>query len=349
MKHLSFFRIPTFVLTLAACVVYHGPAPAQTLSSEELLAPIGSSFHTFGITNDFPWDTLTGTDVLWDYGWILVDSSLTSTFTPISINDAPDHAAYPTANRVVRTITGTNNDYVIDRFFDEQADGLTELGSVGPVLSYVYDGPELTYGYPLALGDTLQDPDGYCFWSNGFGIQYHFCGERYITFDAVGTLVLPYGTFTDVKHVTHWRSSFETTEPGNDSIIFVRQEWFAPGIPYPILDINLSIFAIGDISPSGRLMDEASTTGLRELGPNATWRIIPNPATDHFAIQSLKGRMKAVDVLDATGRLVRTLPISRATTSVDVPLEDQPDGIYFVRVHGDGTDTTQRLVKVTTP
>ncbi|HRH39524.1 MAG TPA: hypothetical protein PK760_14340, partial [Flavobacteriales bacterium] len=210
---------------LLPCVVFHG-LRAQTLTAADVLLPEGPSYRMQLIPEVVPWDTLAGNNVTWAYDWLEVDTTDTETFRWLEPTTGQGAANYPNANYAMRSIGGTNNDYIIDTYYTLGTNGLLNIGSVGPVLSYVYETPEMEFTFPAAVGDT--SGGDYCFTSDGFGIQYHFCGASYVTYDAHGTLILPYGTFTDVKHVTHWRSSWESTT-SVDSSYSITQQWFLPG------------------------------------------------------------------------------------------------------------------------
>ena len=332
------------LLTLACCTVFHGVVRSQQLSADDVLVPIGSSYRLFTVEGPYPWNTLQGPGVTWEYDWVAVDEASDLTMTSIAVAQSPHAAAYPDADRAMRSISGPADDYIVDSFFDDQGDRLIELGSAGPVLSYLYDGPETNYVYPMALGDTVHGD--YCFWSDGFGVQYHFCGANYVTFDATGTLILPYGTFTDVKHVTNWRSLLETTEPATDSTHSIQQQWFVPGIPYPVMELSLYIDADGTQWPNGRLMDAASLTAVRERAA-PDWQLAPNPTIRAFTVQRTAGSAATVDVLTTDGRLVHSSRITNGSTQHRIDLDGLPEGIYLVRISDATGSTTKRVVKMT--
>ena len=320
------------------CVVFCGPARSQTIGLDEALAPVGSNFQLYGISEVFPWDTLEGNGVLWDYDWTLVDSTSEKSISIIPTSAAPDATSYPDADRVERSVTG--GDYVIDRFYDVGTDRVRELGSVGPVLSYVFDDPET---HPMQLGDTSFGD--YCVWSDGLGSQYHFCGGSYVTFDATGTLVLPYGTFTDVKHVTRWHQSITTSLPESDTTIVIRQQWFLPSIPFPVLDVVVYYYADGLISPSGWLMDGATITAIREEEAQFQWSISPIPTVGPFTVTSDLARAAQVEILSLDGRVVTVQQLPPGPTRHHFSLSELPDGMYLVRMSSEDRTSTQRIVK----
>ncbi len=334
-------RRARLLLTFTTCIVFRGLSHGQSLTAADVLAPEGAPFTVLSITDVIPWDTLAGAGVTWDYAWITVDSTEDQTFTVIPLSEAPDAPGYPAADRVVRSVAGAADDYIIDRFFDLAPDRLNELGSVGPVLSYVYDMPETIHAFPLTLGDTVRGD--YCYTSDGFGTQYHFCGESHVTFDAEGTLILPYGTFSGVKHVTHWSSIFETTEPATDSSYSVRQQWYLPGMAFPVLDASIFIAQNGDLYPGAQLLDQASFTTVAETAAPPAWGLWPNPANATVHLSGLPPDTRAIELLTPDGRLLRRVAGSFGTGTM-LALYDLSEGLYLIRVIGQRESGTQRLV-----
>ncbi len=328
---------------LAVVALIAGPlisAQAQVITAAELLPPIGPDFHTYAVLDLFPWDSLSGTGVLWDYAWIEVDSSMDNTFSAIDVNSAPSAAQYPDADRVLRSISNGGT-YVIDRFLDDNGGAVHELGSVGPVLSYVYVQPELTYVHPMTIGDVATDD--YCYWSDGLGIQYNFCGETRVTFDAMGTLVLPYGSFSDVKHITHWSSSFENTQPSADSSYIIRQQWFLPGTPWPVLDVVLYIAEDGTFYPSGRLIDASTLTTIAERPEQPTWTLHPNPAETTLTIGCLPATAQGIEIIGMDGRVAHRHMTTGPTVNLDLSLI--PAGAYVVKVYTANGASARKLIK----
>jgi hypothetical protein len=330
------------IATLLCCIAFRGLPRAQQVSAAELLAPVGSTFHYYPIIDLFPWDSLQGADVLWDYTWTQVDSAQDVTYEVIEPGVAPAIDDYPDANRVVRSIQGTNDDYIIDRFFEVQADRVLELGSAGPVLSYDFDTPEAIYGLPMQLGDSLNGD--YCFWSDGLGVQFHFCGESYVTHDATGTLILPYGTFTGVKHITQWHSSVETTEPTGDTTTLTRQQWFVPGIASPVLEVSVFLYNGGTLSPSGRIMDGATFTALAEI-PATEWSAYVDPSSALLTLRRSSTEAATVEVLALDGRVLINERFPSGSAQHSIALDALQDALYLVRVSSGTGSSTQRIVK----
>ncbi len=328
--------VQRIAITLLCAIVFRGLARSQELTSQEVQPSLGEQFVQYPIADFLPWDTIQGTGALWDYAWITVDSSDAISYASIALSDAPAAAGYPEADRVIRRANGVNSSYVIDQFFDTDGGLIRELGSVGPVLSYVFDQPETQYAATMQLGDTLH---GYnCFGSDGLGVQYHFCGANYTVFDAVGTLILPFGSYADVKHVTHAHASTETSTPGADTSYTVVQQWFVAGTSFPMLEVTLFIASDGAIYPNGRLMDITSLTGIAERAGSHEMRLWPNPATDVITIARRSTDVAEIEVVASDGRVVQRGRFGAGQQQQQISLHDRTPGAYLVRVQGSGAE-----------
>ncbi len=318
---------------------------AQQLTALDVLAPIGASYDQLGIIGNIPFDTLVGNDVVWEYDWIEVDPTAADITTQvIPLADAPDADLYPGADRVERVISGPTNETVTDRFYDVVEGAISELGSVGPVLSYVYDDPRLVLDLPLQFQDTVRDE--YCFWSDGLGTQYHFCGHSYVTFDQVGTLILPGGTYPSAKHVTFWRSSLETTEPATDSSYTIQQQWYVEGTPFPVLDVSLFISSeSGLVYASGRVLREAAFTNIKEQGV-PTLSVFPNPASNEVIVRRTTPEGSLLQIQTTDGRLLYAERIPAQSLEHRVALDHFPNALYVVQMISPTTTMTCLFQKV---
>ncbi|HEX2616426.1 MAG TPA: T9SS type A sorting domain-containing protein, partial [Flavobacteriales bacterium] len=249
------------------------------------------------------------------------------------------------ADQAVRSTSDATDPYITDYFYDRLEDRLNELGSVGPVLTYAYDDPAVEVGMPMDMGDTLRDD--YCFWSDGLDQQFHYCGASYVTFDAKGTLVLPYGTFTDVLHVTRSRAITETTLPDPDTSYAIQQRWYAPGVPHPILLATLFLSSDGVVYPSGRMMGEASVAAIDEEAAAMDWTVYPNPASDRVTLTREGTASADVHVLALDGRLLARQALREGEQRVTLDLAALPEGAYLVQVITKDRRTARTLIKTT--
>lgn len=115
-------------------------------------------------------------------------------------------------------------------------------------------------------------------------------------------------------------SHYEVADlPGFDGRLFYRVRQ---------VDVNEGIF----------FSDVVSVTAQHTPGLVA---IMPNPAKDNFTISGVdQGNITAVDLSDATGRLVRRWQRSQDTYE----LTALPVGIYFIRIHSAGRNTISKQI-----
>jgi len=90
------------------------------------------------------------------------------------------------------------------------------------------------------------------------------------------------------------------------------------------------------------VIDDCGTNGLLNTNKEASFNVYPNPATNVFTISNLKAGEKAIQVVDASGKVVRSLNTS--DENVTVSTSDLKAGIYFVQVVQNNQKETIKLV-----
>lgn len=134
---------------------------------------------------------------------------------------------------------------------------------------------------------------------------------------------------------------------GIDSSFIVS---FTPNVPDANLKITMTSM-VKDICQSVVLMDTTSfelldcTTPVQsQMGGQKNFRVVPNPTTGKFSIQS--NRMQSpirVSVLDATGKFLEGKDTAKDWESVDLSLF--PTGLYFLIIQTDTTVESIRILK----
>lgn len=77
----------------------------------------------------------------------------------------------------------------------------------------------------------------------------------------------------------------------------------------------------------------------------ASFGIQPNPATDMITLTLDESGPFAVEIIDATGRVVRSLKLL-GVLRIEVPVNDLPAGTYVVRLRGDGMMSNRTMVRL---
>lgn len=197
--------------------------------------------------------------------------------------------------------------------------------------------PEVNIKLPCSMGTTWTDS----FSGNGLSTAMPLTRSGSVTgsYNGYGTLVLPFGTFTNVARV---ELNEDYTDNYAGSVYHYVTNIVSYLIPGHTLFSSTMITTTVDggsqqSSYSSSVIDAASV-GIGELSPAAfSMKVFPNPATDQFSILC-KGATTAgmsVTLLDATGRAVLELtPLNGIVTGVvrTFDVSTVPRGMYIVRV-----------------
>ena len=127
-------------------------------------------------------------------------------------------------------------------------------------------------------------------------------------------------TISDAYHVADFRVRFNFESDGGNNLY--------------IDDVNINGMPVG--------LDEVSTNN------NAGLMVIPNPATDNAqaVLNVTEGGRVRVDMLDMLGRTIRGIfdgELSPGVRRIDVPVEELPAGLYFLRMQQNGRSEAVRF------
>ena len=84
--------------------------------------------------------------------------------------------------------------------------------------------------------------------------------------------------------------------------------------------------------------NDDDTTSVNNISVNT--RIYPNPTTDYIMVESEE--VDFVQVLDICGRELFATEV-RGTVAID--MTEYEAGVYFVRLHSNGSTSVQKVVK----
>ena len=292
---------------------------AQGLALQDLLPEIGSTWHMRAL-QVVPVEELPVEPVIWPYDGLVGNDLFGVTYTVLEPNEVSGSNAYAGADRVVRSIPD-NSPAPTHTFYDVMDDKTLELGSLGPVLSTNFDPGAMVQAYPLELGEVVTG--SFCFVSRSVGGEMDYCGTTRITLENRGTLELPFGTYRNVQLLSTRRAT--AISGTTDSTITISRDWYADGIPYPMVHFGAVTNPDGSTSRSGQIIDEASLVGISE--PLRMERLLayPNPTKGQVTIEA--GEPGELAVYGGDGRLVHAERIA-AQEQTTVDLGQLPEGVY---------------------
>lgn len=212
---------------------------------------------------------------------------------------------------------------VQNTFMRGDATGLYILGYGDPDGSMVYTDTERQFAFPCSYQTTWTDT-----FSGSTGTGTSENGSLSGTADGTGTLVLPYGSFSNVLRV-HITSSIEFVFDGGG---FTAESddyyYFKPGVRFPLLIAS----ADGE---SITWLDQGSV-GVEDLLAQAIGvDVFPNPATGAVnVLYSATGGRLQMDLVSASGSVVlqRSLNAGSGIQKQPIDLEGLAPGLYTVRI-----------------
>jgi len=292
-------------------------AGAQTtITAASTFPPVGtqdSVFIALGISQG-----VAGNGVTWDF------SSVSPTYAGYGVlvdpATTPYAATFPSATHAIELNPAGAATPVYD-YYIVNSDGFYILASgystATPGDNYTPN-TKLRVPFPFSYGNSVTDP----FQKVGGSPDSYT-----ITYDGFGTLVTPSRSINDVVRVKYVWTDGE-----------VAYNWFTTS--------PLFYIATWSEDNGGRLtlLEGEAPTGIVQT-TNTTFRVFPNPAKDMAWLQTTGAASHNTVCLlhDATGRLVRTIPVQENTTAIE--RGQLPAGLYFYEVQ-DASRNTARGVLV---
>ncbi|MDX9750577.1 MAG: hypothetical protein RBT71_05810, partial [Flavobacteriales bacterium] len=281
------------------CIAFAAPsAQGQTLDHTNSTPQVGDSFisHESEYIDPSPG----GPEVTWDFSGLTMGGSITGTYvTPASTGHA---AGYPGATLALDLGNGlygfiaSGNEWVDDLGIVEATSGMT----------IAYQDPIRTMVYPCSYNTTWTDP--YSGTYSMMGLDQDLTGTISGHADGYGTVVMPYGTITNVLRVRTVEERVQVIAGvGSIESVTITHSFHKPGIRHALLSMTA---AVTDVM--GTITEEqygswipAEEVGVHEALHEAIGiDVFPNPATDQVAVVfGSGGGSLRMQVLDGTGRV----------------------------------------------
>ncbi len=336
MKAASHSALRSFFIILFASLGTLGSS-AQGLAQQDLLPSMGTTWHMQALLS-VPTDQLPVEPLVWSFGGLIGSTTYGTTYTVRPASQSPGNAAYPMADRAVRSVPD-NGIGATHTYYDVRSDGAYELGSVGPVFSIVVDPAAIVLAYPMPDGGSVSNV--FCHTSTSIGDTTDRCGTVSISHGGTGVLELPYATFQDAQLMVTRTASIDSEEMA-DSTLLINKDWYVPGIPYPLLHITTLIMPDGTTIRSGQVLDEGSMVGIAPLAAGAVLPVHPNPTTGTISLDVEE--VGQVELRTTDGRLVLSGRAGGADARMVLDLSALPNGIYHLIFRGKASTRSARVV-----
>jgi Secretion system C-terminal sorting domain len=245
----------------------------------------------------------------------------------------PYAASFPNANRASGELTNPQ----AYSYSDYSNTGILFYGVGSAAYQLVYSDPEKTFQFPLSLSNTWTDA-----WSatgNGGGQISTRSGTTTGSYNGYGTLILPYGTFTNVARF-QLDQTYSDVIPGFGSISYIARTvaFIKPGYGSSMFSSSYLLADYGagfDTASVYSVILDPALAAVEEHAPSIRARLYPNPASDAVTIQLDEHTQELqVTLLDALGREVRSFAPSAPLDGhmLKLDLTTTSSGFYTARL-----------------
>lgn len=260
-------------------------------------------------------------------------------------SSTPYGSYYPTADYASAALTNPSQ----YGYQDVTASYRDNLGFYSPTSHVILTNPERIFSSPLSFNQQWSDP-----WSgtgDNSGTSFTRAGTTTGTYNGYGTLILPFGTFTDVIRL-------EMVETYSDVILGFTYNYdvnivsyLKPGIPSALFSSTTLTIDLGFGNPQvttySTLIDP-SVVGVAEFPDGGIAAMLyPNPASENatIALDHAAGSSLDVEVIDAMGRRVQHLGIGAGQQLIPLDVAGLENGSYTVRLSpADGEASVLRMM-----
>ncbi|MFZ1332678.1 MAG: T9SS type A sorting domain-containing protein [Flavobacteriales bacterium] len=332
----------TTLLGLALITFATLPAHSQTLTNTTNNPTVGETWTQNSYT--YLSEGAAGASQTWNFSAAGTNSTFSQQFvTPAS---TPYVSNFPNAN--IATMNGGDYSYMKVDATGWEIHGV-HGGSQG--ITIVYQDPEKILALPCSYNTTWTDNLAATFTSGG--IPATRAGSISGVADGYGTLIMPYGTVSNVLRVKTIEDYSDDLD-GNYEIdyLFTNYYYYKPGVHFAlasVYDQDITIF--GNTSTTLSMVWAPGTAiGMDELLRNSIGiDLYPNPtsAQTKVVFSGTAGEMQ-LELLDGTGRVVLAENLMGTSLGImqhDLDVSGMPSGIYMLRITAeDGQQGVKRLV-----
>jgi len=305
-------------------------AAQPVLTATELQPPVGTILTQF-VTSYIPAGPATS-GFTYDASSITLGNSSTSQL--VAPSGTPYAASFPTANLSSAAITNPNL-YVYQQY---SATEVLSLGFQGTTTSAIYSNPEKVFTVPMAYNATFTD----AFAGNGSNQGQSFVRTGTVTgsYNGHGTIILPYGTVQNVGRFEYVETYSDQSAVNTIGYQITSVSYYKAGTATAIFTTGVLLVDFGGgLNPFSTysLMLDPAGVGYADYNPLAGGaRIYPNPASGTTTLEFPNGvrTSTTANLIDATGRLVRQIPLVGAVdgSRALVDLSGVEAGHYFVQL-----------------
>ena len=303
------------ISTLAAVVLLHFSSIAQPVITQSGIANnFNADFYYADATGFAPGSA--GANQIWDYSSL--ESMYIGTDTAIPVAGSAYAAEFPTANYLYK-FNGpfTGGDLYFYHNLTPTKFEILSLGYDSDTGDNFSPNPKTYVTFPYTFGTVFTD-------------SYQSTTETSATtftatYDAYGTLIMPFDTFTNVvrqKVVINGQTDYN---------------WFNVSPFYPILQ---TVFAENTLG----IIQDHTNLAVDEYANSARFTVYPNPVHDQLNIRRSGAGNMEIAVSDISGKTVLKQFVGNGS-QVSVDLTSLTAGIYFISAKDSKGTEMRKIIK----
>ncbi len=306
-----------------------------TLTSATSVPNIGDSVDYY-FEENYSFDvSQTGANQTWDFS--------TATGTPgtlniIDVSSAMDPSSFPSANLVGAQTVDT---FYAESYYSSSSSDLSLEGNYSPgSFRSIYSDKQEFLKFPITYNDSFNET-----FAGTFELISLYTldrtGTAVITADGYGNLILPYTTVYNVLKV---KITYDITDtlmglPISTSTQ-VSNYWFNTATHFYLASTTEDS---GGGSSASYIAQSDLVLGVDNFQlKESQITLYPNPANNYFHIKNTSGEILKANIIDISGRNVKTVVTSLGDMKIDV--SDLHYGIYLIKFVGGSKTLTKKLV-----
>lgn len=328
-------KIYTILTVIIFTVTYSFAQPNITASNFNPVLGQAITYHTFTPTSLTPGSS--GANQNWNFA--STPNSGTVSFTYVTPASTPYGASFPSAN-LAANHNGAYEYQIANTNF------LARAGAWASGVTIPYSDAENLIAFPFTYNSTYTDNFAATFVSSGY--TFNRSGSVNGTADGYGTLVLPWGTLTNVLRIHTTENYQDVWAFGTINYSSDNYYWVKPGTHYFLYSLA-ALTANGSTSYGGSYIDQTSV-GINQVDPGeVSLSIFPNPASENLSVhfnlrESVSVRISISNLLGQEVFSSEEGSIYAGNFEKAIDVSGLREGLYFLNIKMDDTITTSKLV-----
>lgn len=312
-------------------------AAQPTLTGANINPTVGESFLVHTIPYTAPGNA--GANVTWNFS--SVASTGTTTLGYVSPSSTPFGSNFPNATVALSVGSGAYD------YYSGTSTAYSREGSSNSSTYIPYSDPEKLLSYPVTFNSTSTDNLYSSYTSNSIPLTRS--GTTTSTADGYGTLILPYGTLTDVmrvKIVQDYQDYYQSTQFYDYQVtIYV---WYKAGIHYPVFSLTSMSVNGGAPTEYGSYLDASAVgVGLNESAIAQSLTVFPNPSSDlvNVNLNLASSSDLNISVINMLGEAVIISATEKTSGIVNksIDVSALPAGIYLIQLQAGESTITRKI------